>query len=65
MRVYKLVSSYKLRQIVLYRQGKTKMLGRVVGVNETGDKLIVARNNEDDQTIQFADVIGRVILNTR
>ena len=65
MLVYKLSSSYQVGQIIVYRQGKTSMLARVVGGNEGADELTVGRNAEENRKIQVGDVIGRVILNTR
>jgi signal peptidase I len=61
--VYKLAGEYQAGDIVLYQDGPTAMLGRVVAVQAAG--LRVARKGEEVRMVPRTALIGRAVLNTR
>jgi signal peptidase I len=62
--VYKLGRTFKAADIVVYRQPDgVAMLGRVVAVDV--DRVTIARGDKPVQSVPLAQVVGRVVLNTR
>jgi hypothetical protein len=58
-------STYAIGDIVVFRVGENKFLGRVVAVEKEAGRLTVGRNHEADRQIAVGDVLGRGVLNTR
>jgi hypothetical protein len=58
-------ATFAVGDIVIYRVGDSKYLGRVLAVDRTAGRLTVGRNGEPDRPVALGDVIGRGVLNTR
>jgi hypothetical protein len=63
--VYKLARTFEPGDIILYRRDGMNMLGRVVQDGPSGGKLMIERRDQAPQAVAIADVIGRVVFNTR
>ena len=66
--VFKLNRSFKPGDIIVYERDGKDMLARVTGEKRaTGspDLILIERRGESPEAIQVADVIGKVIFNTR
>jgi serine/threonine protein kinase len=63
--VFKLARSYSPGDIVAYRSNGVAALARVVEAGPQDGRLLVQRRDGPPQPIAAADLIGRVILNTR
>jgi hypothetical protein len=66
--VYKLADSYAPGDVIVYKPAENRELrfiGIVKDVNAANGELHITRNGHPDLTIARADIVGRVILNTR
>jgi protein involved in polysaccharide export with SLBB domain len=63
--VFKLVQRYYPGDIAAYRANGLNELGRVIEEGPRGGQLLVQRRRESPREIPAADLIGKVILNTR
>lgn len=61
--VYKLASQFTAGDIIVYRDGETDFLGRVVEAND--GRVQVARNNSAPKEVARNAIIGRVVIATR
>ena len=62
--VYKLVSAFRAGDVVAFRNLEGITLLGVVKTDQ-GGVLTVSRNGEGDREVPHAQVIGRVVANTR
>ena len=63
--VYKLASSYKCGDVIVFRNAEGGFrLGFAIMLDSRGN-LIVSRNGQPDQTVPLQRVVGRVVLITR
>jgi hypothetical protein len=65
MLIDKKASTYNVGDIVVYRLGGNKCLGRVLAVEKEFGRLRVGRNQEPERHIPLSDVLGRGVVNTR
>jgi serine/threonine protein kinase len=63
--VYKLARTFNADDIITYDLNGKVMLARVASAGPTDGKLLVERFGRPPQSVASADVIGRVIFNTR
>ncbi len=63
--VYKLARTYGPGDIVLYRRDGRRMLGRVTQAGPADGKVLVERNGEAPRAVAVADIVGKVVVNTR
>jgi hypothetical protein len=61
----KKASSYAVGDIVVFRVGENKYLGRVLAVDKEAGRMTVGRNREADRQVALSAVLGRGVLNTR
>lgn len=62
--VYKLATHFQPGDVVVYRAGPHNFVGSVVAVEPSG-ALRLHRNQSPEVLVPLADIIGRVVLNTR
>ena len=63
--VYKIGSSFKANDIIVFRENGIEKLGRVVAVNKATGKVTIGRNKKANVTVKLEDVIGRVVFSTQ
>ena len=65
--VYKLARTFEKGDIILYHRDGKDLVGRVVepGPSVPGDNLVIERRDQAPQAVAMADVVGRVVFNTR
>ena len=63
--VYKLATSFRSGDIVVYRGQDKAMLGRVMDFDKSTDIIRVERRDGNPKELSPTTVIGRAVLNTR
>jgi hypothetical protein len=62
---FKLARTFSPGDVVVYRHGQQAVLGRVTQTGPRDGVLRISRRGETSQPVPIAQVVGRVILNTR